>query len=154
MASEAVSGRATELLSLGADRNELPVAECPVKLSKLVADKNYCEYSGWYHTDYTLPSEYFLPDIERPADLKGHSLDFTYLFHRSIDNPDFRVMGDGHQIRQWDSNSRPMQALHGLSKAMKGDESEVLFDVQERLVKAMARSLSSRLVGARLAETD
>ncbi|MFY9556145.1 MAG: hypothetical protein WAV47_15645, partial [Blastocatellia bacterium] len=138
MASETVSGRATELLPLGADRNELPVAECPVKLSKLLAGKNYCEYSGWYHTDYTLPSEYFLPDIERTADLKVHSLDFTYLFHGSIDNPDFRVMGEGHQIRQWDSKSRPAETLFELSKVMKGDESEVLFEMQERLVKAMA----------------
>jgi hypothetical protein len=44
MASETESGRATELLPLASDRSEMPVPECSVKLSKLVSDKNYCEY--------------------------------------------------------------------------------------------------------------
>jgi len=58
MAANAVSGKATELLP-----GPTGMAECPVKLSKKVHDKNYCEYKGYYHTDYTLPSEYFSPDI-------------------------------------------------------------------------------------------
>lgn len=99
MASESISGKATELLPLPADRNETPMTECPVKLSRLVADKDYSKYKGWYHTDYTLPSEYFTPDAERPAEQSDHSLDFTYLFHSDIDNPDFILMGKGKQIR-------------------------------------------------------
>jgi hypothetical protein len=143
MASEAISGRATELLVLPPDRDELPVPECPMKLSKLVADKNHCEYTGWYHTDYTLPSEYFLADIERPAVLAGHSLDFTYLFHRDIDNPDFRLMGEGQQIRDWLNDRQEAQTLHELNnfrlKKTTGHEAEVLITVQERLVKALGR---------------
>jgi len=141
MASEAISGRATELLPLPSDRNDLPVTECPVKLSKPVADKNHCEYRGWYHTDHTLPSEYFLPDVERPANLKGHSLDFTYLFHRDINNPDFRLMGEGQQIRDWTTSEHRAQTLHELNnlrlKKSVGVEEEVLIDTQERLVRAV-----------------
>lgn len=137
IASEAVSGRATELLPLPPDRDELPVPECPVKLSKLVADKNYCEYRGWYHTDYTLPSEYFPADIERPAVLASHSLDLTYLFHRDIDNPDFRLMGEGQQIREWLDERQGKQTFHELNnlrlKKTTGHEAEVLIDAQERL---------------------
>lgn len=143
MASEAVSGRATELLPLPPDRDELPVPECPVKLSKLVMDKNYCEYRGWYHTDYTLPSEYFLADVERPAALAGHSLDLTYLFHRDIDNPDFRLMGEGQQIREWLSERQGKQTFHDLNnfrlKKTTGHEAEVLIDAQERLIKALGK---------------
>jgi len=40
-------------------------------------DVNY--YVGWYHTDYTIPSEYFRPDVERPQDLRPFYLDFTYI---------------------------------------------------------------------------
>ena len=141
MASEAVSGRATELLPLPPDRDELPVPECPVKLSKLVADKNHCEYRGWYHTDYTLPSEYFSADIERPPALPGHSLDLTYLFHRDIDNPDFRLMGEGQQIREWVNNRHDRQTFHELNnyrlKKTTGHEVEALIDTRERLVKAL-----------------
>lgn len=143
MASQAVSGRATELLPLPPDRDELPIPECPVKLSKLVADKNHCEYRGWYHTDYTLPSEYFLADIERPAALVGHSLDLTYLFHRDIDNPDFRLMGEGQQIREWLSERQGRQTFHELNnfrfKKTTGHEAEVLIDAQERLIKALGK---------------
>lgn len=141
MASEAVSGRATELLPLPPDCDELPVPKCPVKLSKLVMDKNHCEYRGWYHTDYTLPSEYFQADIERPADLKGHSLDFTYLFHRSLDNPDFKLMGEGHQIRDGITNEQRGRTFHELNdlklKKSVGDEEEVLINSQERLVRSV-----------------
>lgn len=143
MASEAVSGRATELLSLPPDRDELPVPECPVKLSRLVADKNHCNYRGWYHTDYTLPSEYFLTEIERPPMLAGHSLDFTYLFHRDLDNPDFRLMGEGQQIREWLNNKQGGQTFHELAnfklKKTTSHEAEVLIDAQERLIKVLGK---------------
>jgi len=138
MASETESGRATELLPLASDRSEMPVPECPGKLSKLVPDKNYCEYRGWYHTDYTLPSEYFIPDVRRPAALKAHSLDFTYLFHQNIDNPDFRLMGEGHQIRDLAINGEELWSVRDLYrlglKRLMGYEEEVLIGTQERLI--------------------
>ena len=142
MASETESGRATELLPLASDRSEMPVPECPVKLSKLVSDKNYCEYIGWYHTDYTLPSEYFLPDVRRPAELIAHSLDFTYLFHQNIDNPDFRLMGEGHQIRDLTINGEELLSLRdlyglGLKRRMDWEE-EVLIATQDRLSRILS----------------
>ena len=142
MASESVSGKATELLPLPSDRGELPVSKCPVELSRVVADKNYCEYRGYYHTDYTLPSEYFLPDVRRPNGLRAHQLDFTYLFHKSIDNPDFKLMGEGQQIRSFVSGEGP-PTLDEMSyrqlKTLRGDEEEVSISENERLLRALHR---------------
>lgn len=140
MASDAVSGKATELLPLPSDRGSLPVPECPVKLSNKVVDKNFCEYMGYYHTDYTLPSEYFLPDVERTAGVQSHTLDFTYLFHRDVNNPDFRLMGEGHQIRSVPGRDEALarddyQAAR--LKQLRGDAEEVLIDEHQRLVDAM-----------------
>jgi hypothetical protein len=141
MASETESGSATELLPLASDRSEMPVPDCAVKLSKLVPDKNYCEYKGWYHTDHTLPSEYFLPVVGRPAEIKAHSLDFTYLFHQVIDNPDFRLMGEGLQIRDLTINGEELLSvrnLYGLGlKRRMGREEEVLIGTQERLIRIL-----------------
>lgn len=97
-ASEAVSGRATNLLPLPEDISHLP--QCPVALPQDLADKNYCEYTGHYDTDYTLPSEYFRADVERPVDMVTHALDFTYLFDNNIDNPDSLTMGEGIRVRE------------------------------------------------------
>lgn len=83
LASNGPSGRATALLPLPADHGDRP--KCPVELPALLADKDYCEYKGLYHTDFTVPSEYFIPDVERPAALPEQRLDFTYLFDESLD---------------------------------------------------------------------
>jgi hypothetical protein len=93
MAADTVSGKATRLLPLPAD-----APPCPAELPHFLQGKDYREYFGSYHTDYTLPSEYFRPDVERP-DLAGHTLDFTYLFDDRIDNPDYLRMGTGRRIR-------------------------------------------------------
>lgn len=142
-ASVAVSGKATELLPLSDDRSELPVPECPVKLSDAMSDKNFCEYKGRYHTDYTLPSEYFLPDVERPAGLTVHSLDFTYLFHKSIANPDFRLMGEGHQIRRIDGDGEQAQnfneRVYPQLKRLTGEEEEVFISENPRLRIALEK---------------
>ena len=93
------SGKATELLPSSSE----DMLECspntPPSLPQDYASNNFCQYQGYYHTDVTLPSEYFLPDIDRPKNIKPHSLDFTYLFDDSIDNPAFVTMGSGLQIR-------------------------------------------------------
>ncbi len=98
-ASDAISGRVTELLPLLATLQELPVAKCPTKLPKLVEDKNFCEYKGYYHTDYTIPSEYFSPDVERPKGLCPHRLDFTYLFDNDPLSPDRLRLKEGVRVR-------------------------------------------------------
>jgi hypothetical protein len=99
LASDTVSGKATELLPLPNDLSNMTGKECPAKLPRPLAGKNFCEYKGYYHTDFTLPSEYFRNSIERPAEIESYSLDFTYLFRRGLDNPDFISMGEGRQVR-------------------------------------------------------
>jgi hypothetical protein len=94
-ASNAVSGKATWLLD---DPGNLPAA-CPIQLSKVLAGKNYCEYAGYYHTDITIPSLYFRPNVERTEEIEKLMLDFTYLFHPSTDNPAHITMGEGRRLR-------------------------------------------------------
>jgi hypothetical protein len=96
-AANAVSGKATFLLP--AERSPDSASACPVTLPKNLQDKNFCEYFGYYHTDVTLPSEYFRPDVSRPLAIKGQNLDFTYLFSGSLDNPAFTEMGKGIWVR-------------------------------------------------------
>ena len=93
------SGPATELLPLPADLAELAVQTCPVTLPAALQDRNYCEYQGYYHTDETLPAEYFVPDVLRPSGQRQHRLDFTYLFHDDVNNPDFLTTGGGRRVR-------------------------------------------------------
>lgn len=97
-ASETSSGPATWLLS--AD-TQIPRegAECPIELKQKLSGKWHCEYRGMYHTDVTLPSSYFRDDVDRPTDLSALLLDFTYLFHDSVENSAFQTMGKGQQLR-------------------------------------------------------
>lgn len=134
MAADAVSGKATELLP-----STVGMTECPVKLSNKVRDRNCYEYKGYYHTDYTLPSEYFLPDITRPSHITPHVLDFTYLFKRGVDNPDFRLLGEGHQIRDLtiENSLERANAWDLQMKVAKGEPHEVLIDENERLLVAL-----------------
>lgn len=64
LASNAVSGKATELSPLSG--SAMPTPRCPVELPPFLLDKDFRYYKGYYHTDYTIPSDYFLPDIKRP----------------------------------------------------------------------------------------
>ncbi len=99
-ASEAVSGKATELLPLATDDDADALPTCPIKLPASVADKNHCVYAGWYHTDQTLPDDYFRADVQRPRDVRQHkNLDFSYLFVDDLDNPAFESMGIGRRVR-------------------------------------------------------
>jgi hypothetical protein len=100
LASETVSGKATELLTLPASVQDFQIPPCPVtELPQSLRGKNHCEYKGYYHTDYTLPSEYFAPDESRPKATEPFALDFTYLFHKQVDNPDHVTMGEGQRVR-------------------------------------------------------
>ncbi|WP_027528691.1 hypothetical protein [Bradyrhizobium sp. Ec3.3] len=97
-AADAASGKATQLLPLG-DQALLPVRECPADLPGFLKEKNYCTYLGYYHTDVTLPSDYFLPDVRRSPRIHAQELDFTYLFRDHVDNPAYSTMGEGRRIR-------------------------------------------------------
>lgn len=95
-ASVTVSERATNLLPLSDRSDERP--KCPVELPKELADKDYCEYEGFYHTDHTVPSVYFIESVERPPLINSQRLDLTYLFDDSLDNFDFINMGKGRRV--------------------------------------------------------
>jgi hypothetical protein len=98
LASNAVSGKATELVPLP-DPVPTDFPKCPFSPPKALTGKDYTSYTGWYHTDMTLPSEYFGPEVTRPNGIQQHSLDFTYLFHDDVANPDFITTGKGLRIR-------------------------------------------------------
>ena len=138
-ASTAKSGKATALLPLPADRNTMPVSDCPYELKMPLKDKNFCNYTGYYHTDYTIPSEYFREDVERPADIPKHYLDFTYLFQRSIDNPAFETMGVGRRIRADGEESQQGAFAEDVEfKRLKGISDDVVeISSEPRLVLAL-----------------
>jgi hypothetical protein len=133
-ASNAVSGKATELLP------RLPGDSmiCPRSLPTALSDKNCRRYRGHYHTDYTLPSEYFLADVERPVGLTTHTLDFTYLFDRSLDNPDFNVLGEGRRIRS-PRVKKDRMATERTQKRLRAAGSSVYISNEDRLLTALAR---------------
>lgn len=133
-ASNSVSGKATFLLPVSPiDQAKLPA--CPISLPKLLANKNHCEYAGFYHTDYTIPSEYFVHAVERPTSIKTHVLDFTYLFLNSIDNPDHQQMGSGIRIR----SALPNTPSDNTSKALRGIPTPIQIDESPRLLDALRR---------------
>jgi hypothetical protein len=98
-ASDGKSGRATELMARGEETGGTNGSSCPVKLPPDLADKDCHQYRGYYHTDHTLPSVYFCPDVDRPEGLEVFTLDLTYLFDNRPENPDYINMGTGRRIR-------------------------------------------------------
>jgi hypothetical protein len=128
-ATDAASGKATELLPLPADPRTL--RKCPFELSPYLKDFDYCEYQGYYHTDITVPSEYFRPDITRPANISAKRLDFTYLFDVDVNNPSNVTMGTGRRIRQGGS-------VNGLTRRRRVVPEQVSVDTSARLAKALA----------------
>lgn len=136
IASNTVSGKATELMPLPTNPAELPVRNCPVDLPAFLKDRNFCSYRGYYHTDYTLPSEYFLPDVERPQWVQPHKLDFTYLFVDGAENLDFMTMGVGRRVRRIDAPAEPVNATKRRAKAT---AEELSISASERLVRALEK---------------
>jgi hypothetical protein len=98
-ASVTSSGRATELINVEQETLNQRRKGCPVHLPPDLANKDYCFYEGWYHTDYTLPSDYFLSAVNRPDEIRKHLLEFSYLYDDSVENSDYRRMGTGIQVR-------------------------------------------------------
>lgn len=136
-ASDAVSGKATQLLPLPTDLSELPVTPCPVDLPGFLRDKNYCSYLGYYHTDVTIPSEYFTPDVLRPNSQQSRLLDFTYLFDERVDNPAFITMGEGRPIRAGESQAQAEEADAQRGKVGKSAGELVETASCERLLTAL-----------------
>jgi hypothetical protein len=126
-ASEAPSGKATELLST--EDAPCPDLPCPIDLPSSIKHASYCQYRGYYHTDVTVPSDYFRPGIERPASAPEHRLDFTYLFDKRIANPDFITMGEGVRIRAIQPEGR-------------GDDTHlILSEVTEKVLRARGQEI-------------
>lgn len=98
-ASDAASGKATLLLPGDREGANPRGLKCPLDLPPNLRDKDFCDYFGYYHTDVTLPAEYFRPDVERPAEIVGHNLDFTYLFDTDIENSSFEELGRGIRVQ-------------------------------------------------------
>lgn len=140
LASEANSGKATKLLPLP-EGSQATTRQCPVQLPSFLQNKNYCEYAGYYHTDHTLPSEFFTENVQRLPNAQEHVLDFTYLFDRSLENPDFVTMGVGRRIRS--SGSAPRDSGPTGTAAVR-PVARVTPDIVDiaasaRLVRALAR---------------
>jgi hypothetical protein len=112
-AAEAVSGKATRLTARP-DTERPAKVTLPQKLQEMSTD----EYIGYYHTDHTVPSVYFRPDVERPSEVTGRVLDFTYLHRSSADNPAHITMGSGLRVRvDEDDPTKPTTSFERLSKS-------------------------------------
>jgi hypothetical protein len=128
-AAESPSGKATELLPL--DSSSSTSIGCPVNLPTFLQDRNHCTYRGWYHTDITVPSEYFRADVERPASVSSHELDFTYLFDTDLSNPDYITTATGRRIRSFEDD------ISGPEKADRSAPTIVAIAKVQRLVEAL-----------------
>lgn len=105
LAAETKSGKATRLLPTRTDSSPTSSPRCPVELPSFLKGFDHCHYEGYYHTDVTIPEEYFRPDVDRPPTQATYDLDFTYLFHDTIENPAFSTMGTGRRVRSLSDQS-------------------------------------------------
>jgi len=132
-ASEACSGKATTLTA-----THYEPGKCPFTLPAKLADKSTDEYLGHYHTDHTLPSTYFRPDVERPSDLTTHVLDFTYLHRPGADNPAYQTMGHGLRIRHDDSSTAEVPGAPDAEKRARFEPQRVPVEKCPLLVSALS----------------
>lgn len=135
-ASESPSGKATYLLSAEGSPSD---QKCPVEVPKYLSGFDCSRYEGFYHTDYTIPSEYFRSDVLRPDDAQPYDLDFTYLFREDLDNPDFDRMGKGRRIRLSDLSAESEgPKIEWMKKRLRGVETEVRLAEATRLREALS----------------
>lgn len=135
-ASEGPSGKATWLLPIEGSSSG---SKCPVEISKQLMDFDCSHYHGFYHTDFTIPSEYFRQDILRPRDARPIDLDFTYLYLKDLENPDYDRMGQGRRIMYSEARKgidRPEAGRY--LKRLSGLETEVRLEDLPRLKKALS----------------
>jgi hypothetical protein len=129
-------GKATELLPL--KDNDSTAPQCPFSLPKDLAEKNCREYRGYYHTDFTIPSEYFDGAVGRSLSQASYQLDFTYLFHQDVDNPAHGTMGLGRRVRSDLPVSTSANEILDRLKQAKMWGKEVLLRDCDRLCRALA----------------
>jgi len=135
-ASEGPSGKATWLLPVEGGSTD---RKCPVEIPKQLWEFDCSRYQGFYHTDFTIPSEYFRPDVLRPDDASRLDLDFTYLYHKDLENPDYDRMGEGRRIMFSEArveSERPEVGRY--LKRLRGLETEVRLEDLPRLKKALS----------------
>lgn len=135
-ASEGPSGKATRLLpNEGGSFDQ----KCPVDLPMQLTEFDCSHYQGLYHTDFTIPSEYFRPDIKRYTDAASFDLDFTYLYKEDLDNPDYDLMGEGRRIMSSETGVAVEQTdVAGNLKRLRGLETEVRIEDLPRLRQALS----------------
>jgi hypothetical protein len=87
--------RATSLMREGPD------STCPFPLiasDSALKTMSWTTYAGWYHTDVTIPSEYFQPEQDRPAAIQVPiALDFSYLHSKR--EADYKKLAVGELIK-------------------------------------------------------
>jgi hypothetical protein len=129
-------GPATRLIPVEPGvRSGLP--PCPIaNLPGDLQGTDYTQYRGRYHTDYTLPSEYFQADVGRLAGATEYALDFTYLFDASVSNPDHWTMGEGRLIR---GDNVARTGLKASGKRLLSRERTVPIEREARLRLALER---------------
>lgn len=135
-AADTAWGKATELVPLP-DPESLP--KCPIDLPAELLNKNFCEYKGYYHTDYTIPTEYFVSEPGKSPSQPSYALDFTYLFHDHIDNPAHRSMGKGRRVKADEGASQTLSDVLKERKPKRAIEEEVAAKSQPLLQQALAR---------------
>lgn len=88
-------GPATLLLRGGLD------SRCPFPLiadDTVLRTMDWTTYLGWYHTDITIPTEYFVPGQARPSSITcPFALDFSYLHDRR--GPDYKRLAQGILVK-------------------------------------------------------
>ena len=136
-AAKTPSGRATELIQWNDDI--AATVRCPIELPKELARSDCRYYKGFYHTDHTIPSTYFHPAVTRPTELSPLTLDFSYLFDSSIDNPDYATMGTGRPVRASTMNHPVINGLNGdhAEKRGKAEPEELEIAQSFRLLEAL-----------------
>jgi len=78
------------------ESDSCPISVSDEKRQEILRDlASYSEniYHGWYHTDQTVPAEYFQPTPIRTPNITESTLLFTYL--HSLDDEDYEAMGIG-----------------------------------------------------------
>jgi hypothetical protein len=118
-----------------------PALACPVDLPPDLRGHNHCSYFGEYHTDHTLPSDYFGSAVDKPTHVPNfQDLDFTYLFDRSLD--DFVTMATGVRVRadEADLEAETDEGEQRAQKRRRVAQQEVAIDDEPSLRAALARA--------------
>jgi hypothetical protein len=104
-ASNAVSGKATTLVPR--DHTSPAAPACARDLPRDLSQADCSKYLAYYDTDWTLRTEFFRADVERPAGIEAREMDLTYFYDRSAANTDADLI-EGVQVRHG-AHVRPLR---------------------------------------------